>query len=78
MDDKVGSALHTGLLITTTAVLACLSGLSMLFPSLGPTAFVLALFEQGDATSPRRVIGGHVIGSSLGWWPITCSRAESR
>lgn len=66
MDDQVGSTLHTGLLITTTAVLAWLSGLSMLFPSLGPTAFVLALFEQGDATSPRRVIGGHVIGVLAG------------
>lgn len=66
MDDQVGSTLHTGLLITTTAVLAWLSGFPMLFPSLGPTAFVLALFEQGDATSPRRVIGGHAIGVLAG------------
>ncbi|KDE58579.1 CBS-domain-containing membrane protein [Halostagnicola sp. A56] len=66
MDDQVGSTLHTGLLITTTAALAWVSGLSMLFPSLGPTAFVLALFEESDATSPRRVIGGHAIGVLAG------------
>lgn len=66
MDDQLGSTLHTGLLITTTAAMAWVSGFPMLFPSLGPTAFVLALFQQSDATSPRRVIGGHVIGVVAG------------
>ncbi|GAB7018971.1 HPP family protein [Halostagnicola sp. A-GB9-2] len=66
MDDQLGSTLHTGLLIMTTAGMAWLSGFPMLFPSLGPTAFVLALFQKSDATSPRRVIGGHVIGVVAG------------
>ncbi|WP_247730283.1 HPP family protein [Halovivax limisalsi] len=66
MDDRVGTTVHTSLLLSTTAVLAWLSGLPMLFPSLGPSAFVLALFQRGDAASPRRVIGGHVIGVVAG------------
>ncbi|WP_265109350.1 HPP family protein [Halosolutus halophilus] len=66
MDDRTGTTLHTGLLISTTAGLAWLSGLPMLFPSLGPSAFVLALFQDSDATSPKRVIGGHAIGVAAG------------
>ena len=66
MDDRLGTTLHTGLLLSTTAVLAWLSGFPMLFPSLGPSAFVLALFQDSDATSPRRVIGGHAIGAVAG------------
>ncbi|MXV61497.1 HPP family protein [Natronorubrum sp. JWXQ-INN-674] len=66
MDDRTGTTLHTGFLLSTTAVLAWLSGLPMLFPSLGPSAFVLALFQNSDATAPRRVIGGHAIGVVAG------------
>ena len=66
MNDRVGTTLHTGLLLSTTAALAWLSGLPMLFPSLGPSAFVLALFQRSEATSPRRVIGGHAIGVVAG------------
>ncbi|ELY55545.1 HPP family protein [Natronolimnohabitans innermongolicus] len=66
MDDRTGTTLHTGLLISTTAVMAWLSGLPLLFPSLGPSAFVLALFQDSDATAPRRVIGGHAIGVVAG------------
>ncbi|WP_049928130.1 HPP family protein [Halopiger goleimassiliensis] len=66
MDDRLGTTLHTGLLLSTTAGLAWLSGLPMLFPSLGPSAFVLALFQDSDAASPRRVIGGHAIGVVAG------------
>ncbi|RKD93936.1 HPP family protein [Halopiger aswanensis] len=66
MDDRTGTTLHTGLLISTTAALAWLTGLPMLFPSLGPSAFVLALFQDSEAASPRRVIGGHAIGVAAG------------
>ncbi|RQG94671.1 HPP family protein [Natrarchaeobius chitinivorans] len=66
MDDRTGTTIHTGILISTTAVLAWLSGLPLLFPSLGPSAFVLALFQDSDATAPRRVIGGHAIGVVAG------------
>ncbi|SFC16762.1 HPP family protein [Halobiforma haloterrestris] len=66
MDDRTGTTLHTGLLLSTTAVVAWLSGLPTLFPSLGPSAFVLAMFQDSDATSPRRVLGGHAIGVVAG------------
>ncbi|SDR32487.1 HPP family protein [Natronobacterium texcoconense] len=66
MDDRTGTTIHTGLLISTTAAMAWLSGLPMLFPSLGPSAFVLAMFQDSEATSPRRVIGGHAIGVVAG------------
>ncbi|MFP8951358.1 HPP family protein [Natrialbaceae archaeon A-arb3/5] len=66
MDDRLGTTLHTGLLLSTTAAMAWLSGFPMLFPSLGPSAFVLALFQDSDATSPRRVVGGHAIGVVAG------------
>ncbi|UTF53826.1 HPP family protein [Natronosalvus rutilus] len=66
MDDRVGTTLHTGLLLAVTGTLAWLSGLPLLFPSLGPSAFVLALFERSEATRPRRVVGGHLIGVVAG------------
>lgn len=66
MDDRVGTTLHTGLLLSTTGLLAWLSGLPMLFPSLGPSAFVLALFQDSEAATPRRVIGSHAIGVVAG------------
>ncbi|ELZ10922.1 hypothetical protein C479_08923 [Halovivax asiaticus JCM 14624] len=66
MDDRVGTTLHTGVLLSTTAALAWLTGLPILFPSLGPSAYVLALFERGESTSPRRVIGGHAVGVVAG------------
>ena len=66
MDDRVGTTVHAGALVTVTAALAWLTGLPMLFPSLGPTAFVLAMFPTSDASSPRRVIGGHVVGVIAG------------
>ena len=66
MNDALGTTLHTGVLITVTAAVAWLSGLPMLFPSLGPSAFVLAMFPKSDAANPRRVIGGHAIGVAAG------------
>ena len=71
-DQAVGEllspALVGGLLFVlfATAGVAWLSGLPMVFPSLGPSAFVLALFQDSDATAPRRVIGGHAIGVVAG------------
>ncbi|GAB3032434.1 HPP family protein [Natronobiforma cellulositropha] len=66
MDGRVGTTVHTGLLVSVTALVAWLSGLPMLFPSLGPSAFVLAMFPHSDASAPRRVIGGHLVGVLAG------------
>lgn len=66
MDDELGTTLHAGVLVTVIAAVAWLSGFPTLFPSLGPTAFVLAMFPKSDASNARRVIGGHAIGVVAG------------
>lgn len=66
MDDRLGTTLHAGVLVTVTAAVSWMSGLPTLFPSLGPTAFVLAMFPKSEASNARRVIGGHVIGVVAG------------
>ncbi|WP_435344602.1 HPP family protein [Haloarchaeobius sp. HRN-SO-5] len=59
-----------GVLLAVPAVLAWASGAAFVFPSLGPTAFVLA---SGDDPGPRRVVGGHVVGAVAGllaYWAV--------
>lgn len=66
MDGTVGTTIHATLLVAVAALMAWLSGLPMLFPSLGPSAFVLAMFPRSEASNTRRVIGGHVVGVVAG------------
>ncbi|PSP75779.1 HPP family protein [Halobacteriales archaeon QS_3_64_16] len=66
MDERIETSLHTGLLIAVVGSLAWATGLPMVFPSLGPSAFVLALFPDGEASNPRRVLGAHAIGVVAG------------
>lgn len=66
MDTRIATSLHTGLLIAAVGVFAWVTGLPALFPSLGPSAFVLAMFPAGEASNPRRVIGSHVLGVAAG------------
>jgi hypothetical protein len=51
-------------LLAVTAVLAVLTGQPLVFPSLGPTAYVLA--RRPSVGSTRRVVGGHAIGLLAG------------
>lgn len=67
MDERIGTSLHTGLLITVVGVLAWVTGLPVLFPSLGPSAFVLAMFPDSEASDGRRVLLGHVFGVIAGY-----------
>lgn len=66
MDETVGTTLHATVLVTVAAVMAWLSGLPMLFPSLGPSAFVMAMFPKSEASNVQRVVGGHAIGTAAG------------
>jgi CBS-domain-containing membrane protein len=66
MDTRIATSLHTGLLIAVVGAFAWVTGLPALFPSLGPSAFVLAMFPDGDASDPRRVISSHAIGVAAG------------
>jgi len=60
------TSLYAGALFTLLGLGAWASGQPAIFPSLGPSAFVLANAYRGDRTRPRRVVGGHVIGGVVG------------
>ncbi|MFC7226846.1 HPP family protein [Salinirubellus salinus] len=60
----VRDGLAAGLLLAVTAGLAVLTGQPLVFPSLGPTAYVLARTPTAGTT--RRVVGGHAIGVAAG------------
>ncbi|RZH68839.1 HPP family protein [Natrinema altunense] len=60
------STLYVGVLLAVPGLLAWLTGQAFIFPSLGPTAFLLATVRDGEVTAPRRVIGGHGIGVVAG------------
>lgn len=67
MDERIGTSLHTGLLISVVGALAWATGLPVLFPSLGPSAFVLAMFPDSEASDARRVLLSHVFGVLAGY-----------
>ncbi len=60
----VRDASVAALLPAVTAVLAVLTGQLLVFPSLGPTAYVLA--RRAEVGSVRRVVDGHTIGLLAG------------
>jgi CBS-domain-containing membrane protein len=49
------------------AVLAHFARSPLVFPSLGPTAFLLFFDPLGPASSPRNAILGHLVGAAAGW-----------
>jgi CBS-domain-containing membrane protein len=46
---------------------ALLTGAPLIFPSLGPTAFLLFYTPLQPAASPRNTLGGHLIGAVAGY-----------
>jgi len=60
------TSLYAGVLFTLLGLAAWASGQPAIFPSLGPTAFVLANEYRGGRVRGRRVVGGHVIGGVVG------------
>ncbi|WP_375140850.1 HPP family protein [Salinarchaeum laminariae] len=62
----VVAGLHAGLLFGVVGILAVATGQPAIFPSLGPTAYVLAIEHRGPRVERRRVIGGHAIGVLAG------------
>lgn len=59
----VNGSLSIGLL----AVVAHFTESPFLFPSLGPTAFLLFYQPTARASAPRNILFGHFIGASIGW-----------
>jgi CBS-domain-containing membrane protein len=53
--------------IALLAALAMLTRTPMVFPSLGPTAFLFFFTPQSPTASPRHALIGHAIGLACGW-----------
>ncbi|MBI4499285.1 MAG: HPP family protein [Chloroflexi bacterium] len=49
------------------SVVALATGAPFIFPSLGPTAFLVFYTPTAPAASPRNTICGHLIGALAGW-----------
>jgi hypothetical protein len=65
MRRRVGTSLYAGFLFAVLGLIAWASGQPFIFPSLGPSAFILA-FERRVEYTERTVIGSHLIGSIAG------------
>jgi hypothetical protein len=63
---KLGTSLYAGLLFTVLGIVAWISGQPFVFPSLGPSAFILAFDRRGSRTDTYRVVGSHLIGGVVG------------
>lgn len=65
LDRSLRASIHAGVLLLALAVVAWVTGNPFVFPSLGPSAFVLVGIA-GDVRDYRRVVAGHVIGIVVG------------
>jgi len=66
MRRRVGTSLYAGLLFTVLGAIAWGSAQPFIFPSLGPTAFVLAFDRRSQRTRTYRIVGSHLIGGIAG------------
>ena len=53
--------------IALMAIAALVTGAPFIFPSLGPTAFLLFYTPTAPSASPRNTLCGHLIGALAGW-----------
>ncbi|RDZ63542.1 HPP family protein [Haloferax sp. Atlit-12N] len=61
------TGLSAGLLVAALGGIAWATGEPFVFPSLGPTAFVLAFRRRGGHSRPSRIVGGHAVGAVVGF-----------
>lgn len=66
MRRAVGTGLYAGFLFVLLGAVAWATGEPFVFPSLGPSAFVLAMDWRSDRTRPSRVVGSHLLGGVAG------------
>jgi hypothetical protein len=66
LPDAVWAPLAAAVLVGIVGVLALLAGQAWLLPSLGPTAYLLALMPAQPSTRPYNVLAGHLIGLAAG------------
>ncbi|MFC6903922.1 HPP family protein [Halalkalicoccus tibetensis] len=63
---RLGTSLYAGFLFTVLGLVAWASGQPFVFPSLGPSAFILAFDRRGERTRTYKVVGSHLIGGVAG------------
>lgn len=66
MRRQIGTSLYAGVLFAVLGMIAWISGQPFIFPSLGPSAFILAFARRGERTRTYRVVGSHLIGGIAG------------
>jgi len=74
MRRRLGTSLYAGLLFTVLGAIAWATGQPpFVFPSLGPSAFLLAFDRRSERGRAARIVGSHLIGGVAGltaWWLI--------
>lgn len=72
---RTGISLYAGVLFTVLGGIAWASGQPFIFPSLGPTAFILAFDRRSERTRTYRVVGSHLLGGIVGLiaWTVIAS-----
>lgn len=66
MRRRVGTSLYAGLLFTVLGAIAWATGQPFIFPSLGPSAFILAFDRRSERTTTYRIVGSHLVGGVAG------------
>ncbi|WP_255151598.1 HPP family protein [Halorarius halobius] len=66
MRETLRAAIHAAVLLVALGALVWATGRPFLFPSLGPTAYLLAVHPRRRTSQPRQVVGGHAIGVLAG------------
>ncbi|WP_129112745.1 HPP family protein [Halegenticoccus tardaugens] len=57
---------YAGFLLSVLGAIAWATGRAFVFPSLGPSAYLLASVRRGEIISARYFVGGHAIGVVAG------------
>lgn len=58
--------MYAGTLLLVVGALAWITGRPLIFPSLGPSALVVAVAPEAEAVDARRFVGSHLIGILVG------------
>lgn len=66
MRRRVGTSLYAGFLFVVLGAITWSTGQPFVFPSLGPTAFLLAFDRRIDRSRAAKVIAAHAIGVAAG------------
>ena len=62
----VGTSVYAGVLFTVLGLVAWASGQPFIFPSLGPSAFILAFERRIDRSQISAVLASHALGAVAG------------